>query len=119
MKPKTKSYREYLIESLKDPQEAALYLWAILQEENPEPELLISTLQDVAEARGKSKMSPQNFELHAKKLEQLQAKKLTEVIPALVSWLKELDLTLTVVSDRDEIPLVEPVIQSSEISVKN
>ncbi len=43
MPPKTRSYQEYLIETLGDPQEAALYLWAILQEENPEPELLFQT----------------------------------------------------------------------------
>ncbi|MGK7929179.1 MAG: DNA-binding protein [Spirulina sp.] len=117
MKPKTKSHQKYLIDSLKDPQEASLYLWAILQEENPEPELFISALQDVAKARGSQKMSPQQLELHRQKLQQLKEQKLTEVVYALASWLKELDLTLTVISDREETPLVEPVIQSSEVSV--
>ncbi|MFM7382448.1 MAG: DNA-binding protein [Microcystaceae cyanobacterium] len=46
----TKSYHHYLIESLKDPNEAAAYLWAVLQEENPEPELLKSALEDILEA---------------------------------------------------------------------
>lgn len=48
MPPRTRSYQEYLIESLKEPSEAALYLWAILQEENAESELLPSALRDVA-----------------------------------------------------------------------
>jgi hypothetical protein len=33
----TKSYHQYLIESLKNPLGASAYLEAILQEENPEP----------------------------------------------------------------------------------
>ncbi|WRH66111.1 MAG: hypothetical protein RSE13_20980 [Planktothrix sp. GU0601_MAG3] len=49
MQSLTRNYQDYLIESLKDPSEAALYLWAILQEKDPEPELLLSALQDVAE----------------------------------------------------------------------
>ncbi|AFY75104.1 putative transcriptional regulator [Synechococcus sp. PCC 7502] len=51
----SKSYQEYLIASLKDPEEAAGYITAILEEEAPEPELLCSALEDVVTALGESK----------------------------------------------------------------
>ncbi|MDZ8107791.1 MAG: transcriptional regulator [Nostoc sp. DedQUE12a] len=51
--PTSDSYQEYLIESLEDPQEAAAYIEAILEAEDPEPELLASALKDVIDARVK------------------------------------------------------------------
>ncbi len=47
---KTKSYREHLLKSLKDPKEAAAYLDACLEDEDPHVFLL--ALKDVAQARG-------------------------------------------------------------------
>lgn len=47
--PTSRSYHSYLIESLKDPQEAAAYLDAVLEECNYD-ELLLA-LRNVAEAR--------------------------------------------------------------------
>jgi DNA-binding phage protein len=51
--PTSRSYREYLISSLKDPQEAAAYIGTFceLEEGNLEPKLLLSSLQDVIVAR--------------------------------------------------------------------
>ncbi|MBC1235810.1 transcriptional regulator [Nostoc linckia z18] len=49
--PTSDSYQEYLIESLKDPEEAAAYIEAILEAEEPEAELLTSALKDVIDAR--------------------------------------------------------------------
>jgi DNA-binding phage protein len=46
--PTTKSYQSYLIESLKSPEEAAGYLEAFFEEENPEPELLHRVLNNNA-----------------------------------------------------------------------
>jgi DNA-binding phage protein len=48
--PTSKDYQSYLLESLRDPIEAAAYLNAVLEEENPEPELLSLALQDAAQA---------------------------------------------------------------------
>lgn len=48
--PRSKSYQEELIESLKDPIEAAAYLNAALEDEDPEVFLL--ALRDVVEGRG-------------------------------------------------------------------
>ncbi len=45
------SYQEYLIESLQEPEEAAAYIEAILEAENPERELLSSALKDIIDAR--------------------------------------------------------------------
>lgn len=47
---RTESYKERLLESLKDPESAAHYLTACLEDEDPEVFLL--ALRDVAEARG-------------------------------------------------------------------
>ncbi len=47
---RSKSYQEELIESLKDPEEAAEYLTAAL--EDGDPEVFLLALRDVAEARG-------------------------------------------------------------------
>lgn len=50
--PRSRSYREYLISSLKDPERAAGYIGVMLEldEEGFEPELLRSALQEVMEA---------------------------------------------------------------------
>lgn len=45
-------YRDYLIQDLKDPIHAAGYIEAILEEKDPEPNLLKAALQDVAESLG-------------------------------------------------------------------
>lgn len=101
MPPLTRSYQKYLIESLKDPQEAALYLWAILQEENPEPELLSSALKDVAEALGNQRMTPEQTKLHLEKLDELMNQQGSNAIYGLFNWLKDLGLVLTVVVDEE------------------
>ena len=47
---KTKKYKEHLSKSLEDPKEAAAYLDACLEDEDPHVFLL--ALKDVTEARG-------------------------------------------------------------------
>ena len=54
--PAYKSYHSYLIESLKDPAEAAAYLDAVLEDGELEPILL--ALKNVAEARRSLSSSP-------------------------------------------------------------
>jgi DNA-binding phage protein len=49
--PTSDSWLDALIESLRDSQEAAGYIEAILQEKNPEHELLRAALTDVVNAR--------------------------------------------------------------------
>ncbi len=50
--PVSRDHREFLIESLKDPEDSASYLTAILEEKDPEPELLALCLGHVARALG-------------------------------------------------------------------
>jgi probable addiction module antidote protein len=47
---KTESYKDQLLESLKDPEAAAHYLTACL--EDGDPEVFLLALRDVADARG-------------------------------------------------------------------
>ena len=117
MQPLTRNYQEYLIESLKDPQEAALYIWAILQEENPEPELLSSALKDVAEALGNQKMTPEQTKLHLEKLDELMKKQGSDAIYGLFNWLKSLGLVLTVVVDEEPKDYRSITESGSEVAV--
>ncbi len=52
VKVQVKTHEDFLIESLKDPKEAAAYVSAVLEEENPELELLSLCLGHVAIALG-------------------------------------------------------------------
>ena len=98
----TKSYHQYLIESLKQPAEAAAYLWAILQEENPEPQLLKSALEDILEALGSTQLSPEEIEQQKDKLNILLEQQGKVAIYSLGEWLQKLGLELTVKA-KDEI----------------
>lgn len=60
--PTSDSWHDALIESLKNPERAAGYIEAILEEKQPEPELLHSALKDVINAR----MSSNNLSEEAK-----------------------------------------------------
>lgn len=67
---KTGSYDEYLIESLRDPEEAAAYLQVALEEyqEDGDLEFFLTALRDITEAHGgigelakKTKLNRQNL----------------------------------------------------------
>lgn len=92
--PKSLPYKDYLIQALKDPVHAAGYIEAILEEEDPEPELLKHALQDVAEALGN--------EQHLEKLDRILSVEGSTEIYKLGRWLDKLGLklTVTVKSDR-------------------
>ncbi|MEZ2227952.1 MAG: DNA-binding protein [Microcoleus sp.] len=94
--PKSLPYHPFLIESLKNPIDSAMYLEAFFEEENPETELLKMVLSNVAEALGQSKMTPEQYELHLKKLDELLSEQGSDAIYSLGTWLKALGLKLTV-----------------------
>jgi DNA-binding phage protein len=95
--PKSLPYHQFLIESLrKNPELAAAYITATLEEEEPEPELLKRALSDVAEALGQPKMTPEQYELHLKKLDELLSQQGSDAIYNLGTWLNALGLKLTV-----------------------
>ncbi len=69
--PTSDSYREFLIECLKDPEHAAGYIEAILEEKDPEPELLRNALRKVAEAYATSNKLPESAKQHHEKLDNI------------------------------------------------
>jgi DNA-binding phage protein len=94
--PKSLPYHPFLIQSLKNPIDSAMYLEAFFEEENPEAELLKMVLSNVAEALSQSQMSPEQYELHLKKLDELLSQPGSDAIYNLGIWLKALGLKLTV-----------------------
>jgi DNA-binding phage protein len=93
--PKSVSYRESLIARLKNSEYAAGYIEAILEEEDPEPELLKHALQDVAQALGEKR--------HLEKLERLLSVEGSAEIYQLGLWLNELGLKLSVSVKSDNL----------------
>lgn len=92
----TKNYHQYLIESLKNPTEAAAYLWAILQEDNPEPQLLKVALENILEALGETQLSHHEIELQKHKISELLNQSGSDFIYSLADLLRKLGLELTV-----------------------
>ena len=93
--PTSDSYHDYLISRLKDPIHAAGYIEAILEEEDPEAELLKHALQDVAEALGEKQ--------HLEKLDQILSVAGSAEIYQLGLWLNELGLKLSVSVKSDNL----------------
>jgi hypothetical protein len=86
--PASRDYRVFLIKSLQDPENAAGYLTAILEEIDPEPELLASALDDVAIALGGDgdRQWVKDFGASGK----------SQAVYELAAWLDSLGLRLTV-----------------------
>lgn len=99
--PVSDSYHDYLIKSLQDPEEAAAYLEAILEEEDPEPELLKVALLDVAEALGTDDASEKR-KFYSKKLDEILSQSGSQEVYGLTNWLNSLGLKLTVVVADDD-----------------
>ena len=104
------SYLDALIDSLQDPIESACYLTAIIEAENPEPELLPLALNDVSKALDKTGASTQSLEM----IFQMQG---AESIYGLVNWLKGLGLKLTVAVDTAETQLENTDYSLEELDI--
>ena len=99
--PKTVSYQEYLIKSLEKPIEAAAYIEAILEAENPERELLLSSLDDVIEAYGGINKLSDRARQSYEDLKELLLKSGGEEIYSLVNCLDALGFQLEVMIKSD------------------
>jgi len=100
--PTSDSYREYLIESLKDPEEAAGYIGAILEEKDPEPALLRNAIRKVIEARIRMNALSESAKEHHEKLDQMLTESGGSEIYSLVELLEALGFRLEVtVADMD------------------
>ncbi|MBC6476742.1 MAG: transcriptional regulator [Hormoscilla sp. GM7CHS1pb] len=94
--PTSDRYRDFQIECLKNPEHAAAYIEAILEEEDPEPQLLRNALRKVIEARFPSKLLSENDELLHQRLDAMLTKSGCGEIYALVEFLDAVDLKLTI-----------------------
>ena len=96
------TYRDFLIQSLQDPEEAATYLETILEEEDPEPELLRVALLNVAEALGRADDISEKRKFYSRTLDEILSQSGSQEVYGLTNWLNSLGLKLTVaVADND------------------
>jgi probable addiction module antidote protein len=89
----TTSYKEGLIASLKDPQEATAYLNAAL--EDGDQEVFLLALRDVAEARGITKLA-QDAELNRENLYRMLSRQGNPQLASLSALLRSMGLRLKV-----------------------
>jgi probable addiction module antidote protein len=89
----TKNYRESLLQALQDPQEAAEYLTAALEEGDSVVFLL--ALRDVADARGLSALAAQ-AQLNRENLYRMLSEHSNPQLDSLTALLNGLDLRLIV-----------------------
>jgi DNA-binding phage protein len=112
MTVKSQPYRPALIQRLKNPAYAAAFLNAILEETDPEPELLESALRDIATALG-DRLTSAQLEAHQDRLYQLLAKSHRLSIADLMTWLEPFGLRLLVMAN---LPPDENQVSSSPIA---
>lgn len=90
----TEPYRNELLESLKDPEEAAHYLNACLEDDDPKVFLL--ALRDVADAHGGMRALSGHTELNRESLYRMLSKKGNPSLGSLVVVLQAIWLKLAV-----------------------
>ena len=88
------SYQDYLIESLKNPKEAAAYLDAALEE--ADPELFLLALRNVAEAQGGLLKLSKKTKLNRANLYRMLSRKGNPALFSLESLLEAFGLRLAV-----------------------
>ena len=106
---KSISYYPFLLDNLKDPNYAALYLETHLEEDEFEfdPELLKMALRNVLESLGNSHLPAEQIEIHKQFLDKLLTMPAGIGIYNLGIWLKALGLKLTVTVAQEEKNVVE------------
>jgi DNA-binding phage protein len=96
---RSRSYREYLISSLKDTEHAAAYIGVMLEldEEGFEPELLRSALKEVMEAREQMNNLSEEAKLHYEKLDKILLETKAAELYSLIEFLDALGFRLAIV----------------------
>ena len=96
--PRSRSYREYLISSLKDPERTAGYIGVMLEldEEGFEPELLRSALQEVAEAREQMNNLSEDAKVRYEKLDKMLLETKGAEIYSLIEFLDALGFRIAI-----------------------
>ncbi len=95
---RSRSYREYLVSSLKDPEHAAAFIEVMLEldEEGSEPELLRSALKDVVEAREQMNNLSEETKLRYEKLDKMLSETDGSEIYSLVELLDALGFRMAI-----------------------
>ncbi|EGK88934.1 transcriptional regulator [Microcoleus vaginatus PCC 9802] len=116
--PTSDSHREYLIESLHEPEEAAGFIGAILEEKDPEPALLRNAIRKVIEARIRMNTLSESAKQHHEKLDKMLAESAGSEIYSLVELLEALGFKLEItVADTELSPDSESTdLGESELS---
>jgi probable addiction module antidote protein len=94
MAKKTTTYQEDLVESLKDPREAAAYLNAAM--EDGDRALFLLALRNVAEAHGGMSAVSQKTQLNRESLYRMLSKKGNPEIKSIFTLLDSMGLKLTI-----------------------
>jgi len=94
--PTSDSYRDSLIESLKDAEHAAGFIGAILAEKDPEPALLRNAIRKVIEARIKMNALSESAKEHHEKLDKMLTESAASEIYCLVALLEALGFKLEI-----------------------
>ncbi|MEG4963892.1 transcriptional regulator [Microcoleus sp. K4-B3] len=102
--PTSDSYREYLIESLKEPEEAAGFIGAILEEKDPEPALLRNAIRKVIEAKIRMNALSESAKEHHEKLDKMLTESGSLEIYSLVELLEALGFKLEITVADIELP---------------
>jgi DNA-binding phage protein len=96
--PRSRSYREYLISSLKDTEHAAAYIGVMLEldEEGFEPELLRSALKEVVEACEQMNNLSEEAKLHHEKLDKILLETKAAELGSLIEFLDALGFRIAI-----------------------
>jgi DNA-binding phage protein len=97
--PTSDSWHDALIESLKDPEEAAAYIEVALEleEKDPQPDMLRLTLKDVVEARMRSNNLSEEAKRSYEKLDKILLETGASEIYSLVELLDALGFRIAIV----------------------
>ena len=101
--PTSDSYRESLIESLKDAEHAAGLIGAILEEKDPEPALLRNAIRKVIEARIRMNALSESAKEHHEKLDKMLTESGGSEIYSLVELLEALGFKLGITVEDSEL----------------
>jgi DNA-binding phage protein len=101
--PTSDSYRESLIESLKDAEHAGAFIGAILEEKDPEPALLRNAIRKVIEARIRMNALSDSAKQHHEKLDKMLTASAGSEIYCFVELLEALGFKLGITVEDIEL----------------
>lgn len=94
--PTSKKYHDFLVESLKEPEEAASYIEGVLEEGKDEPQLLQKVLKTVVEAYAKHHQLSESAQPLYQNLDEMITEKGCDEIVTFVNLLNALGLQLAI-----------------------